>query len=219
VGFSLNEIEAMGKRATRGAGLPWGIAEEAGKAIRWLSAHGLTGVEPLEDVLIRHDERPYTDLAPADVSSVWQAKAGCLCPLITGSALCDRAAEIARGRLFELGETARPLLLAPYVAGAAGMAGVAIDLVWDDVALTLTAGGVRVGGHRETLLARKTVAVRCRLADHTHDLETRAASPIAPAPIDAAAWSRLSAFAQRTYAPATEASRRSGAGAGLTDNN
>jgi hypothetical protein len=29
---------------------------------------------------------------------------------------------------------------------------------------------------------------------------------------------RLNAFAQRTYAPATEASRLAGAGAGLTDN-
>ena len=32
--FSLNEIEAMGRRAARGAGLHWGIAEEAGKAVR-----------------------------------------------------------------------------------------------------------------------------------------------------------------------------------------
>jgi hypothetical protein len=32
---SLNEIEAMAKRAVRGAGLAWGLAEEAGKALRW----------------------------------------------------------------------------------------------------------------------------------------------------------------------------------------
>ena len=41
--FSLNEIEAIGKRAARGAGLPWGLAEEAGKAARWLTARGLPG--------------------------------------------------------------------------------------------------------------------------------------------------------------------------------
>jgi hypothetical protein len=36
--------------------------------------------------------------------------------------------------------------------------------------------------------------------------------------VDAKAWNRLSAFAHRTFAPATEASRIAGAGASLTDN-
>ena len=36
--------------------------------------------------------------------------------------------------------------------------------------------------------------------------------------IAAETWSRLGAFAQRTFAPATEASRLAGAGAGLQDN-
>ena len=40
---SLNEIESLCKKAARGAGLSWGLAEEAGKAARWLSAHGLDG--------------------------------------------------------------------------------------------------------------------------------------------------------------------------------
>ena len=45
-------------------------------------------------------------------------------------------------------------------------------------------------------------------------------TPGAPiAPVDATSWSRLAVFAQRTFAPATEASRLSGAGAGLSDNN
>ena len=30
--FSLNEMEAIAKRAARGAGYPWGLAEEASKA-------------------------------------------------------------------------------------------------------------------------------------------------------------------------------------------
>ena len=35
---------------------------------------------------------------------------------------------------------------------------------------------------------------------------------------DPAVWARLNRFASKTYAPATEASRAAGAGAGLTDN-
>ena len=44
---SLAEIDAMGRKAARGAGLPWGLAEEAGRAARHLAAWGLPGPEAL----------------------------------------------------------------------------------------------------------------------------------------------------------------------------
>lgn len=43
--FALNEIEATAKRATRGAGYDWGLAEDASKAVRWLCARGWTAPE------------------------------------------------------------------------------------------------------------------------------------------------------------------------------
>lgn len=220
MGFSLNEIEAMGKRAARGAGLPWGIAEEAGKAARWLTARGYPGAEQLADILTRNDKQLYAELAPVSVDGVWQASSGRLCPLISGAALCDRAAEIAQGRVIELGRTAQPLLLAPCAAGAVKLTGVAIALAWDDVVLVLTPEGVAIEGNRDALTARSTDSVRCRRINEP-------AAPVVPAPsssvagrdVDATTWSRLATFAHRTFAPATEASRLSGAGAGLSDNN
>ena len=215
--FSLNEIEAMGKRAARGAGLPWGLAEEAGKAARWLTVRGLPGADQLADILTRNDKRDYADLAPQAVDGIWQAPAGRLCPLITGAALCDRAAEIANGRLIELGKTAQPLLLVPYVAGAAKLTGAAITIAWNEVTVTLSSDGERIDGDRRSLAARSTARVRCRLADQMIGPAEQVHEPVAP--VDAATWSQLSAFAQRTFAPATEASRLAGAGAGLSDNN
>ncbi|MGI9489004.1 MAG: DUF3726 domain-containing protein [Geminicoccaceae bacterium] len=214
---SLNEIEVMGKRAARGGGLPWGLAEEAGKAARWLTARGLPGVEQLADILTDNDKRLYVELAPAEVDGVWQASSRQLCPLITGAAVCDLAAEIAKGRVIELGATMRPLLLAPYVAGAAKLTGVAVVLDWDDVKMTLTPDGMAIEGNRDALMARGTERVRCRRADEQTNVP---ASEFVNEPaVPAAAWARLAALAQRTFAPATEASRLSGAGAGLSDNN
>ena len=40
--YSLNEYEALALRAARGAGLSWGLAEEAGKAVKILSSLGLS---------------------------------------------------------------------------------------------------------------------------------------------------------------------------------
>ena len=214
---SLNEIETMGRRAARGAGLPWGLAEEAGKAARWLMVRGLSGVGRLAHILDRHDQRDEADLAPASIEGFWQARFGGLCPLIAGAALCDRAADIAQGRTIELGETAEPLWLAPFVAGAAELTDAAISIAWNDVVITLSNRGERIEGDRCALKVSSTAGVLCRLADHSVDPD--APTVLQAAAVEAEGWNRLAAFAQRTYAPATETSRLSGAGAGLTDNN
>ena len=213
--FSLNEIEAMGKRAARGAGLPWGLAEEAGKAARWLTARGLPGPEQLAEILTRNDGKSYDELAPVSAAGVWHAPSGRLCPLAAGAALCDRAAEIAAGQEVEFGPTAQPLLLAPYAAGAAKLTGAAVKLSWAGAVMVFTPDGVSIDGERAALTARSADSVRCRRAEN---VEVASPSGAAGRMVDAETWSRLNAFAQRTFAPATEASRLVGAGAGLVDN-
>lgn len=225
---ALNEVEVMGKRAARGVGLPWGIAEEAGKAVRWLTALGFPGVEQLADILTHHDKLLFAELAPIDIDAVWQAPAGQLCPLIAGAALSDRAAEVAGGRVIELGPTTQPLLLAPYAAGAVRLTGTAMTLGWDDVVVVLTPDGVAIEGNHETLTARSTEGVRCHSINELAAPGNELAAPVDEPPAlmlapvhepAVPAWDCLAAFAHRTFAPATEASRLSGAGAGLSDNN
>ncbi len=220
MGFSLNEIEVMGKRAARGAGLPWGVAEEAGKAARWLTARGLPGAEQLADILTRNDKKDVAELAPETTGDVWQGSSGKLCPLMTGAALCDRAVMIAEGHPIALAATAQPLLLVPYAAGAAKLTSAAIALSWDKILVILTPEGMVIDGDHTALTMRSTKHVLCRLADRRPEqVEAAPSCREAGRDVDAATWSRLSVFAQRIFAPATEASRLSGAGAGLSDNN
>lgn len=213
--FSLNEIEAMGKRAARGAGLPWGLAEEAGKAARWLTARGLSGPEELAEILTRNDGRSYEELAPTSEDGVWRTRSECLCPLVTGAALCDRAAEIAAGRKIELGPVAQPLLLAPYVAAAAKLTGATVELCWAGVEIILAPEGISIKADDAALKARNADSVNCRRTEKT---AVALPADVQTPTVDAETWSRLNAFAQRTFAPATETSRLAGAGAGLTDN-
>ena len=218
--FSLNEIEAMGKRAARGAGLDWGIAEEAGKAARWLTSHGLPGPELLAELLARNEGKSYDELAPVSVDGVWEAKSGRLCPLVAGAALSDRAEEVAAGRDFEIGPIAFPLLLVPYAAIGAKSRGAAIALSWPGATLTISAdNGLAVEGNLSAVTARTVDKARCGPAlKETATPPAGVPGPAADAETcDAVTWSRLNAFAQRTFAPATEASRALGAGAGLVD--
>ncbi len=212
--FSLNEIASMGKRAARGAGYSWGLAEEAGKAARWLAAHDLPGPELLAELLIRNDGRAYEDLAPTIGDGHWKAGADLLCPIITGAALCDRASEISSGGKFELAAVAMPLLLAPFGAGVAELTGTPVRLSWADMELTLTAEGIAIKGS-PAASARRADNVRCEAMDKAGPVQ---AGKTEGRTVDAETWTRLAAFAHRTYAPATEASRLAGAGAGLSDN-
>lgn len=45
--WSLIEVEALAKKAAKGAGYSWGEAEDAARAVRWLEARGLGGAAAL----------------------------------------------------------------------------------------------------------------------------------------------------------------------------
>ena len=213
--WSLNEIEALARKAACGAGLSWGLAEEAGKSARWLCAMGLPGAEGLAALLQRNDGAAYPLLRPAETGAEWAAAGGVLCPLITGAALCDRAAEVAAGPGVTLLRTACPLLLYPHVAIAADMTGSALTLAWAGV----TSWPAPTGSHtwRRGARARR---------DLRRPGPRRSATGIAGRPVRRA-WRGdmsprtaeiLKGFAHRTHAPETEESRLAGAGAGQSDN-
>lgn len=214
--FTLNEIEATGIRAARGAGLDWGIAEEAGRAARWLAGHRLPGPELLGDLLVRTEGQDYVEMAPAALQGVWTAPSGLLNPLIAGAALADRAASLASGHVFELGNTAFPLLLLPYAKYCALEVEAAVELTWEGVVAAVSPDGrLTVSGDEDAVLVKSSPSVRCRTAAQ----DTAAGKAIVPVrrALTAAAWNRLKEFADRTYAPATAESRELGAGADRID--
>jgi hypothetical protein len=214
--WSLNEIEALSRKAARGAGLSWGLAEEAGKAARWLVAQGLPGPQVLADLLTRNDGQSYETLCPHDEDEGrWTARGGTLCPLISGAALCDHAARLAAGEALQLGRTASPMLLLPYLDAAARMAGRRVTVSWAGVSVTCGGADGIPADMADALSTEMAETVSILPGDC---LETEPTSPAARADIPEATARKLDAFAQRTYAPETETSRLAGAGAGLTDN-
>ena len=68
--WSLGETSALALKATRGAGLSWGLAEEAAGAVAWLHERGLPGVAALCSYLgaiaDASSSRTETGLSPAD---------------------------------------------------------------------------------------------------------------------------------------------------------
>ena len=215
---SLNEVETYGRRAARGAGMSWGLAEEAGKASRWLAERGLPGVELLVRLLTANDGRSYASMAPVITDGRWQAVEGALCPVCTGAALSDRIDVLARGEEICLGALAYPLLLAPFLDHSWRFDDASHELRWPNVCVSIFANGVTLECERPpAYLSERVDEVNVsvgtqRKGNPTHRPRTGGVNT----PLSV--WRAMDALAKRTYVPATEESRARGAGAGPTDN-
>jgi hypothetical protein len=214
---SLNEIETETKRAVRGAGLPWGTAEEAGKALRWQARRGLDALPAMARLLAAYDAQAVGLRIAEGDGALASAEARLpLCPFAFGATLHDRAHLLASGLLAASPAVAWPLLALPFAAKAARHAGLALKLSVGAYELHVPVKG-EVAGNAEALCDCEVATVACLAAAAT-PIAGPTTGPVALRAVDADAWAVLSAFAFRTYVPASEVSRRRGAGAGEIDN-
>jgi hypothetical protein len=209
---SLNEIEALAKKATRGGGYDWGIAEEIGKAVRWLASHGLPGAE----ALAAHLDPQSHDGPPQALDGDWSSATGALCPLTAGVTLNDCTDLLTAGHGQKMKNVTQPLLVVPFAAWAALHIKAPVTVVWDGVRATTNGYDLHIDGSEDDLSTPQTGVLECFIARDSQAL----AAPGLRGNVGPDVWAELNTFAQRTYAPATEASRLlgAGAGAGVSDN-
>ena len=213
---SLNEIESLCKKAARGAGLSWGLAEEAGKAARWLSGIGLDGPALLAAQLRLDDGCAYPQLTPDTGAERWERAGRAMCPLITGVALSDHAYLLRENGLIRLGEMTHPRLLMPFASATARQLGAALQLSWQGCVLEFSPSGEAMAIEAERFDSPHVAGVSCTcIAAGSRNGQVLGGSIPALA---ASVHDYLDSLAARTYVPASEASRLSGAGAGLSDN-
>lgn len=207
--LSLNEVEALAKKATRGAGYPWGLAEDAAKAVRWLCANGMDGCEELAYLLRAMDGRDLSSARPVLGTDMWAAPDGALCPVVAGATLSDLAATLPDATL-TLCDVMRPVLIIPFAGMAAAHLDRPVTVAWSGAEAVTDGTRLEFRG----VTADRTDSVRVSVSG---EFDTPA-KPVKRASPETACLAALERLAHRTYAPATEASRRRGAGAGLSDN-
>lgn len=204
--WSIGEIGALAIKAARGSGMEWGLAEEAGYAVKWLQSHHLPGVSALCKYLSwRQNVSP----------SIWPnitGESGDYCPIAIGAAYSDGLfgdeAQFSRVRL--------PILLAPFVALRATDQPKTLSI--GNIVLSFTPDGIGCKTNKTAMLVDSSA---CQISTTCHSLLsiTRIKRELPRVPTTTTACINiLNGFAKNTYAPATEESRLSGAGAGLNDN-
>ena len=203
--WSLGETGALALKAARGAGMDWGLAEEASHAVIWLAHRGAPGVAALCRYLNSYNKNAENRTET--------------CPISIGAAISDGAIALPS----DLGAVREPLLLVPFIS--AGIDHDAADhnaweLLIGKVTIDISANGFSSDIINTALLID---SAPCRIS--AKQLSTAMiASHKTTASINrisatsSACIKTFEAFAHHTYAPSTEQSRLAGAGSGLSDN-
>ena len=190
---TLAEIDATARKAARGHGCPWGLAEEAGKSTRWLASHGLPGVEALADML-RERAQCCTVSGPP-------------CALRLCAAMADRVG--MSGEEPVGGDMAgHPLLVLAQMGRTADALDRSFALEWEEGSATVSRHAVSIGG---------TFAASSMVCSPTADTGGECIPLPGSRPVEERAWVALRDLSHRTLVPASAASR-TGAGAGTSDN-
>jgi len=196
--YSLNETEALCRKAARGAGFGWGEAETAGRAARWLHRQGLPGADVLAKAL------ETKGVAPGVHGAQWGGSDGLLCAIRVGTALADHGHVIA-GSGIKVGAVNAPLLLLGFLSVASFVTGRSLEVRAPQGRAVVMKDDLELSGR-----FAPADCVCVTVVDAPRDLR----SHLSRADIPPDVYARLDRFAQLTYAPATEASRLAGAGDG-----
>ena len=207
--ISLNEIETTVLKAARGAGMEWGLAEEAAQAAGWLARSALSWEAPLlalfESAAWRTPLRLDGNHLRPRSADAW------LCPVRAGACLSDlgESAPIVIERVLH------PLLLLPFAARREA----ALDLEWSGVTVRLDAGTAIIeptdASGLDAARAHRVTLTRSTLARPRQVLPPRRLGGVE---VEEMAWARLQEFVARTYVPASAKSRLGGAGPATDDN-
>ncbi len=209
--YALNEVQALARKAARGAGYSWSLSDEAARATKTLTSMGLDGCACLVALLTSKDVARVRTARMSIAPQRWRSTdAGPLCPLQVGTALWDRQASLdLTGAGLEIAPVMCPGLVLPYAVQIARHWGTPL---WVDIgghACSVSGSAVRPA----TLPPPDPAPIRLRRSDTALD-PGQPARRAKPAP---STWATLERLAHRTYAPATAASRAKGAGGDLPD--
>lgn len=217
--LSLNEVEICLRRAALGCGVPQGYAEDLGACAAWLCAQGFAGVP--------------TALAELEAWAAGESGVGRLtvapAPRLAGDGakplaawhLGPSAADLLRAGLGPLGldPVAHPLLVLGALGNYSAAKGPGLLLRWETGAALCRNGAPYLVAGDWAALEAPLPAMQAACAGPRERGVRRAAAAVLDAgvPVDPGVWARVQTLVHRSLVPASQASRATGAGAGLVD--
>jgi len=218
--YSLNETATRARLAARGAGYEWGLADEVYRSVFWLVQRNLPAPLVLSRLLGLNSSTSDVELGMPNIyERHFSARGTALCPVLVGCAMTDRlqVADIDFEVTFDALHC--PLLMLPFMAELAIKFDRVVVIDLDTAEMVTDGNHVRFSSFDlQQLEYTKAGSMNFKPREAVVFDEGENLQLHARVSVDPVVWQALGAFAHNTYAPATEASRNSGAGAGVSDN-
>jgi len=200
---TLSEIDTTSKRAARGAGFSWGIAEEVGKNMRLLELFGLPGIKNLNQFLKDYKEKQFQKVTL--ISDTNNANKYPYCPIILGVNFIDQVNLLDKKINIQISNVAFPLLFLPFVSRASEMIGKRIFLKIEEKEFLLNLNQSIYSNYLKNEILEVCNTINISFIENSNSFNENE-------------WKELYKLSEDTFVEETESLKISGAGAGLTDN-
>ena len=200
---TLSEIDTTSKRAARGAGFSWGIAEEVGKNMRLLELFGLPGIKNLNQFLKDYKKKKFQKVTL--ISDTNNANKYPFCPIILGVNFIDQVNLLDKKINIQISNVAFPLLFLPFVSRASEMIGKRIFLKIEEKEFLLNLNQSIYSNYLKNEILEVCNTINISFIENSNSFDENE-------------WKELYKLSEDTFVEESESLKISGAGAGLTDN-
>ena len=200
---SLSEIETTSKRASRGVGFSWGIAEEVGKCIRLLELFGLPGIKNLNEYYQKKDKENFDNIKLINQKNT--SNKNSLCPISLGISCLDQIRKIENYNECSFKNVAYPLLLLPFLSRSSEIIGKKILVVLDKYEFLLNFNTNISSNSLKKEFPSKVKIVKISFLDNKDSFTDYD-------------WKNLYKLSENTFVEESDSLKEGAAGAGLNDN-
>tara|TARA_B100000131_G_scaffold115003_1_gene112019 strand:+ start:37 stop:648 length:612 start_codon:yes stop_codon:yes gene_type:complete len=200
---TLSEIDTTSKRATRGAGFSWGIAEEVGKNMRLLELYGLPGIKNLNKFLKDYKEKQFQKITL--ISETNYASKNPFCPITLGTNFIDQVNLLDKKVNIQISNLAFPILFIPFVSRASEIVGKKIFLKVDDKEFLFNLNQSIYSNYLKNEILENCNNINISFLENNNSFNEDE-------------WKELYKLSENTFVEETESLKIGAAGAGLTDN-
>ena len=199
---SLSEIDTIVKRASKGVGYSWGIAEEVGKNIKLLETYGLSGLKNLNDYFNSLKSKKFQNLT--HISTENHSKIP-YCPIIAGTSFLDQIDEIKDLVDIKIENMSYPILFLPFLSRASEIIGKKISLKIDEKIFLLNFNQNIYSNYFANEILKHADLIQISFIKNSNTFDQNE-------------WDNLYKLSTNTFVDETDELKKSAAGAGLTDN-
>ena len=199
---SFSEIETAVKRATRGIGFSWGVAEEVGKNIRLLEMFGLPGFKNINQYFKVLRNQDFEKIST--ISTINNSKS-LYCPITMGLNFFDQSIHLKDANNIQINNLGFPLLFVPFVSRASEIIGKRIFLKIDNKEFLFNFNQAVYSNYLSGDILEKSDKINIKFLDNKNNFSEDD-------------WLEMHKLSIKTYVEESEESKSRTAGAGLTDN-